>query len=59
MDINYSFKALEIYNEEIYDLLGSKAKLQLKEISERRYEVKEAMDVTLDNNYATLLNKAL
>lgn len=41
----YTFQSLEIYNEEIYDLLANnKNKLQLKEIYDKKCHVKDATE---------------
>ncbi|CAD8153068.1 unnamed protein product [Paramecium octaurelia] len=61
-EMNYTFQSLEIYNEEIYDLLASnKTKLQLKEIYDKKCYVKDAVEKEITNNqeFKELLNKAL
>ncbi|CAD8152681.1 unnamed protein product [Paramecium pentaurelia] len=61
-EVNYTFQSLEIYNEEIYDLLASnKTKLQLKEIYDKKCYVKDAVEKEITNNqqFKELLNKAL
>ena len=42
---------MEIYNEEIYDLLANnKTKLQLKEIYDKKCYVKDAVEKEINNN---------
>ncbi|CAD8149610.1 unnamed protein product [Paramecium pentaurelia] len=61
-EVNYTFQSLEIYNEEIYDLLANnKTKLQLKEIYDKKCYVKDAVEKEINNTqqFKDLLHKAL